>query len=134
MKKHRSSNEFHDWAPDIKRWPESWMGVAEDLEYGRSLLPFFEDFLQELYAEGVSRRTFTQYRDNLWLLGGSIITGVSNDEEYHRDPLEKLHDSVADDGILPDHFDQMSEAELNSFARTCRRFEKFLHQRYGSLF
>jgi hypothetical protein len=47
---------FHDWAPDIRRWPKSWMGVKEDLEFGKELLPYFEEFLQELYDEGLSRK------------------------------------------------------------------------------
>ncbi len=51
---------FHDWAPDIRRWTKSWMGVKEDLEYGKELLPYFEEFLQELYNEGLSRKTFAQ--------------------------------------------------------------------------
>jgi hypothetical protein len=109
------------------------MGVNEDLEYGRQLLPYFEDFLRELYDEGLSRKTFVQYRDNLWLLGGSIITNVSLFEEYDIDPLEKLYDSVTCDGMLPDHHDQLSAAELALFRRMCRRFEKFLHQHYGAL-
>jgi hypothetical protein len=33
---------------------------------------------------------------------------------------------VGGGGILPDHFHQMSESELDEFARTCRRFEKYL--------
>ncbi len=125
---------FREWVPDLDKWPGSWMGVKEDLEYGRQIFPYFEHFLQELYDEGLSRKTFVQYRDNLWLLGGSIITGVSNYEEHHIDPLKKLHDSVIADGILPDHHDHMSRAELNAFARMCRKFEKFLDQQYGSLF
>lgn len=125
---------FREWVPDFDKWPGSWMGVEEDLEYGRKMLPYFEHFLQELCDEGLSRKTFVQYRDNLWLLGGTIITGVSNYEEHHIDPLEKLHDSVMVDGILPDHHDHMSGAELNAFARMCRKFEKFLDQHYGLLF
>ena len=109
------------------------MGVKEDLEYGRELLPYFEEFLQELFDEGVSRKTFVQYRDNLWFLGGSIINAVSNFGEYDIDPLEKLHDSVTCNGILPDHHDQLSAAELGSFRRMCRRFEKFLHQHFRFL-
>jgi hypothetical protein len=41
-------------------------------------------------------------------------------------------ESVECDGILPDHYDQMSESELCSFERMCRRFEKFLAMKYGS--
>ena len=128
-----SNATFRDWAPDIDEWPNSWMGVKEDLEYGRKILPYFEQFLQELYDDGLSRKTFVQYRDNLWLLGGSIITGVSNFEEHNENPLDKLYDSIVSDGILPDHYDDMSEAELNAFARMCRKFEKFLLRHYGAL-
>ncbi len=102
------------------------MGVAEDLACGKKLLPWFAGFLQALYAEGLSRKIFAQYRDNLWLLGGTIIREVSLYEEYRADLLEKLRESVADDGILPDHYDQMSDAELKAFERMCRRFEKYL--------
>jgi len=128
VSKNRTENKesFRAWAPDFDRWPTSWMGVKEDLDYGRKLLPWFAGFLQALYAEGLSRKTFSQYRDNLWLLGGTIIRKVSWDEEYSDDPLEKLRESVADDGILPDHYDQMTQAELRAFERMCRRFEKYL--------
>jgi len=128
VSKNRTENKesFRAWAPDFDRWPTSWMGVKEDLDYGRKLLPWFAGFLQALYAEGLSRKTFSQYRGNLWLLGGTIIRKVSWDEEYSDDPLEKLRESVADDGILPDHYDQMTQAELRAFERMCRRFEKYL--------
>lgn len=122
------AESFRAWVPDFDRWPKSWMGVEEDLNYGRKLLPRFADFLQALYAEGPSRKTFVQYRDNLWLLGRSIISRVSLYEEYQDDPLEKLRESVADDGILPDHYDQMTQAELKAFERMCRRFEKYLRE------
>jgi hypothetical protein len=53
-------------------------------------------------------------------------------EEYSVDPLEKLIESVECDGILPDGYHMMSTAELNSFERMCRRFEKFLRVEYRS--
>ncbi len=102
------------------------MGIEEDLAYGRKLLLYFSGFLQALYSEGMFRKTFTQYRDNLWLLGGTIIREVSLYEEYQDDPLEKLAESAADDGILPDHYDRMTQSELRAFERMCRRFEKYL--------
>ncbi len=104
------------------------MGVEEDLAYGKKLLPWFAGFLQALYDEGLSRKTFAQYRDHLWSLGGTIISQVSLYEEYQDDPLEKLRESVAGDGILPDHYDQMTQSELKAFERMCRRFEKYLEE------
>jgi len=102
------------------------MGVEEDFIYGKKLLPWFAGFLQALFDEGLSRKTFAQYRGHLWLLGESIISRVSLCDEHQDDPLEKLCESVADDGILPDHYDQMTQAELKAFERMCRRFEKYL--------
>lgn len=120
------AESFRAWVPDFDRWPKSWMSVEKDLAYGRKLLPWFAGFLQALYAEGLSRKTFAQYRGHLWLLGGSIISRVSLYEEYQADPLDTLRESVADNGILPDHYDQMIQAELKAFERMCRRFEKYL--------
>lgn len=121
-----------DWAPDIDGWPRSWMGVEEDLAYGEKLLPYFEHFLRDLIEQGISRKTFVQYRDNAWLLGGSIISKVTWYEEYAVDPLKKLMESVECDGILPDDYDSMSTGELSTFERMCRRLEKFLHNKYRS--
>jgi hypothetical protein len=121
-----------DWAPDIDRWPRSWMGIKEDLEYGKKLLPFLEEFLQGLIEEGMSRKTFVQYRDNVWLLGGTIISKVSLFEEYGIEPLEKLRESVACDGILPDDSHHMRADELRAFERMCRRLEKFLAGKRGA--
>lgn len=120
------TESFRVWAPDFDSWPKRWMGVAEDLAYGQKLLPWFAGFLQALYDEGVSRKTFAQCRDHLWSLGGTIIREVSLYDEYQTDPLEKLCASVADDGILPDRYDQMSQAELKAFERMCRKVEKYL--------
>ncbi len=104
------------------------MGVREDLDFGRKLLPYFAGFLQVLYAEGLTRRTFVKYRDNLWLLGGTIISRVSTYDDYQADPLATLIDVVEMDGILPDHHQSLDQTELRAFSRMCRRFEKHLRQ------
>lgn len=86
--RNNKAESFRAWTPDFDRWPQSWMGVADDLAYGKKLLPYFTGFLQALYAEGLSRKTFVQYRDHLWLLGGTIIREVSLFDAYQVDPLE----------------------------------------------
>ena len=100
-KKTTRPTDFRTWTPDFDEWPERWMGMEEDLDYGRRLLPYFAEFLQALLDEGLSRRTFALHRDNLWLLGGSIISRVNLFEEYADDPLEKLTRCVGGGGILP---------------------------------
>ncbi len=123
-----NSSSFRHWTPDFNNWPSSWMGVREDLDFGRKLLPYFAGFLQVLYAEGLTRRTFVKYRDNLWLLGGTIISRVSTYDDYQADPLATLIDVVEMDGILPDHHQSLDQTELRAFSRMCRRFEKHLRQ------
>ncbi len=81
-KKITRPTDFRAWTPDFDEWPERWMGMEEDLDYGRRLLPYFAEFLQALLEEGLSRRTFALHRDNLWLLGGSIVSRVNMFEEY----------------------------------------------------
>ncbi len=125
-KKTTRPRDFRTWTPDFDEWPERWMGMEEDLDYGRRLLPYFAEFLQALLEAGLSRRTFALHRDNLWLLGGSIVSRVNMFEEYADDPLDKLTRCVAGGGILPDLFHQMSDSELDEFARTCRRLERYL--------
>lgn len=113
-------------SPDFDEWPEGWMGMKEDREYGKKLLPFMEAFLNELIKRDLARRTLKNYIDNTWLLGGSIIRQVSLYEEYNIPPLKMLLKSVETGGILPDGYDQMTELELRAFERTCELFEKFL--------
>jgi hypothetical protein len=50
-------------------------------------------------------KILTQYRDNLWLLGGAIIRKVFLYEEYPNNSLEKVVESVIDNGIYPDYYD-----------------------------
>ena len=47
--------------------------------------------------------------------------------------VKTIHDSVIGDGVLPDDSHLMEEDELKSFARMCRRFEKYLDQKVISI-
>jgi len=112
--------------PDLDKWPESWMGTEKDLEYGKKLLPFMEKFIHYLMAQGLSRKTLNEYIDCVWLLGGRIIKEVIIYREYKKDPAKKLLETVEGGGCLPEGHEVMSKTELESFARTCGKFEEFL--------
>lgn len=117
---------LRELSPDFDEWPERWMGMKEDLEYGKKLLPYMEGFLNELIKRDLSRKTLKNHIDNTWLLGGSIIKEVSIYEEYKISPLKKLMESVETGGMLPDDNEYMTEQELSAFERTCELFEEFL--------
>ena len=104
-------------SPDFDEWPRRWMGMKEDLAYGKKLLPFMEKFLNDLLKRDLSRRTLKNYIDHTWLLGGSIITRVSNDENYDVPALKMLEKSVEMGGILPDRYDHMTVNEARAFER-----------------
>lgn len=117
---------LRELSPDFDEWPERWMGMKEDLEYGKKLLPYMEGFLNELIKRDLSRKTLKNHIDNTWLLGGSIIKEVSIYEEYKISPLKKLMESVETGGMLPDDNEYMTEQELSAFERTCVLFEELL--------
>lgn len=81
---------LRELSPDFDEWPERWMGMKEDREYGKKQLPFMEAFLNYLIKRDLSRRTLKNYIDHAWLLGGSIIRRVSNYEEYKVPALKML--------------------------------------------
>ena len=92
-------------SPEFDKWPAEWMGLKEDLEYGKKLLPYMEEFLNHLIKRDLSRKTLKNHIDNTWLLGGSIIRQVSMYEEYKTAPLKKLVESVETGGMPPDGHD-----------------------------
>jgi hypothetical protein len=112
--------------PDFDKWPKTWMGLQEDLEYGEKLLPIMESFLRYLIDQDQSRKNLKDYADSLWLLGGRIIKEVSIYKEYKKDPAKKLIEAVEGQGCLPDGHEGMSKSELASFEKMCSKFEEFL--------
>lgn len=119
---------LRELSADFDEWPERWMGTREDREYGKKLLSFMEKFLNDLIKQDLSRRTLKGYIDNTWLLGGSIITRVSNYDEHKVPSLTMLRKSVEMSGLLPDGYDDMTEKEARAFEWTCELFEKFLRE------
>jgi hypothetical protein len=117
---------LRELSPDFDEWPERWMGLKEDLEYGKKLLPYMEAFLSDLIKQEQSRKALKNHIDNMWLLGGSIIKEVSIYEEYKIAPRKKLLESVETGGMLPDDHEGRTERDLKDFERTCELFEEFL--------
>jgi hypothetical protein len=112
--------------PDLGKWPESWMGTEEDLEYGKKLLPFMEKFIHYLMTQGLSRRNLKDYVDWVWLLGGGIIKKVSIYGDHKKDPAKKLLEMVEGGGCPPGDYESMAKSELAGFRKMCGLFEEFL--------
>jgi hypothetical protein len=112
--------------PDLRKWPDSWMGTEKDLACGKNLLPFMEKFIQDLMDQGLSRKTLKEYVDWIWLLGGGIIKEVSLCREYKKDPAKMLLEAVEGGGCLPADYESMAKSDLAGFKKMCGLFEEFL--------
>lgn len=122
-------SKLTDICPDFPEWPERWMGVDEDLVYGKHLLEEMRPFAEFLAESGLTKKTIKRHLTNLWLLGGEIIRNVSLYEEYSIPASEKLRDSICPDGgPYCRHLD--SEEEMRSFDSTCRKLHKYLKEQY----
>jgi hypothetical protein len=126
MAKMPTPKNVKELVPDFDKWPETWMGLKEDLEYGKKLLPLMEQFLRHMIDKDLSRKTLKDYAHFLWLLGGRIIKEVSIYKEYKKEPKKKLIEVVEGCGCLPDGHEGMSKSELASFQKMCGKFEEFL--------
>jgi len=118
-------SKLYDICPDFLEWPDRWMGIEPDLDYGKQLLEEFRPFAEFLAKGGFKEKTATRHLSNLWLLGGEIIRDVSINSEYNVPASEKLRRSIGTDGgPYCRHLD--SEAEIKSFDSTCRKLHKYL--------
>jgi hypothetical protein len=73
-----------------------------------------------------SRKTLRQHRDNIWVLGGEIISRLQMDRGLRRRSIEVvILDLVGDDGG-PWLSHGQSEAEQCAFDATCRKIFRFL--------
>ena len=114
-----------DLCPDFQEWPECWMGLEEDLVYGKQLLEEIRPFAESLAHSGLAKSTIRRHLSNLWLLGGEIIRDVSLYDEYSVSAAEKLKHSVGPEGgPYCRHLD--GDSAMQAYDATCRKLHKFL--------
>jgi hypothetical protein len=114
------------YVKDIEEWSASWMIDRPDLATGQALLAVLEPFIQHLVDQKLSKRTLKRHIDNLWALGGEIISNVHSDPSQREQSARDLvMDAVDDEGgpILSDAF---SPEDQQSFDTTCRKLYRFL--------
>src|SRR5271165_1201369 len=121
-----AADPLQTYCPDLDLWPRSWAYEARDIPPGRQIVECVQPFLCELLSRQLSRQTLRQHRDNIWALGGEIISQLQMDRALRRRPIEQVVlDLIGDDGgPLLSH--GQSEAEQRSFDATCRKLFRFL--------
>ena len=86
----------------------------------------FKPFLHHLLSLNLSRKTFEKHRDNLWLLGGEIISNLHKTPSLRKRPIEAVVLAALDDEGGPLIANGVSEEQQRSFDSTCRKLYRFL--------
>ena len=102
------------------------MYEERDLSSGQQMLECFKPFLRHLLSSGLSRKTLRKHRDNLWLLGGRLISDLHEAPRLRKQQMDQVVIAALDDegGPLISHAG--SEDQQRSFDSTCRKFYRFL--------
>ncbi len=109
------------------------MYEERDLAPGQQMVECFKPFLRHLLSLGLSRKTLRMHRDNLWLLGGEIISDLHETPRLRKRPIDQVLLAALDDEAGP-LISRASEDQQRSFDATCRKFYRFLKERNtGSL-
>jgi len=93
---------------------------------GEKIVEYLTPFLRHLLNSNLSRATLRKHRDNLWALGGEIISRLHETPKLRKQPMADVaFAAIGDDGgpLLSHH---QSEEEQRSFDSTCRKFWRFL--------
>jgi len=102
------------------------MYEARDLAPGRQVVEIFRPFLRHLLGLKLSGKTLRKHRDNLWLLGGEIISGLHKNPRRRKWPMEPVVSAAIDDAGGPLISNSLSEDQQRSFDSTCRKLYRFL--------
>jgi hypothetical protein len=114
------------YCPDLATWAASWCGEERDVIAGEQIVAVFTPFLQDLLAQGLSRKTRNLHRDNLWLLGGEIIRDINETPKLRKRPVGDLIRNVIANDEGPLIHGGFSEQEQRSFDSTCKKLNRFL--------
>jgi hypothetical protein len=128
-----ADDELAAYCPDLDQWPASWRYEERDVVPGRQMVECFKPFLRHLLSRGLSGTTRRRHRDNLWLLGGTLVGKLQGAPRLRQRPIiEVVRQAIDEDGGPLICHGAASEAEQRSFDATCRRFHRFLADRNSS--
>src|SRR5260370_5610946 len=78
------------YCPDLDQWPRSWAYEARDISSGLRMVECFKPFLRDLLVRQLSRKTLRQHRDNIWALGGDVISQLQMDSDLRSRPVRQV--------------------------------------------
>ena len=93
---------------------------------GKAIVTVLTPFIEHLINQGLSKRTIKRHIDNLWALGGEIITEINWDESLRKHSAKDLVMNVIDEQGGPMLRSPLDSEDQKPFDSTCRKLYKFL--------
>jgi hypothetical protein len=104
------------------------MYEARDLLPGQQTVECFKPFLRHLLSLNLSAKTLRKHRDNLWLLGGEIISDLHESPRLRKRPMAQVVFAALNDEGGPLISNRASEEQQRSFDSTYRKLQRFLKE------
>jgi hypothetical protein len=121
-----SSPDIVTYVPDLDAWPDSWMIDQPDRIMGKAIVTVLTPFIEHLIKQGFTKRTFKRHVDNLWVLGGEIITDINWDESLRKLSAKDLVINAIDEEGGPLLRNPLVPEDQKHFDSTCKKLYKFL--------
>ena len=121
-----SSPEVSAYVPDLDEWPDSWMIDTPDRSMGKAIVTVLTPFIEHLIKQGFTKRTIKRHIDNLWALGGEIITDINWDESLRKQTAKALVINAINEEGGPLLRNPLDPEDQKAFDSTCKKLYKFL--------
>ena len=121
-----ASPDVLTYVPDIGEWPDSWMVDQPDRATGQAIVTVLTPFIEHLINQGLTKRTIKHHVDNLWALGGEMITAIHWDESLRKLSARDLVLNAVDEEGGPLLRNPLDPEDQKPFDSTCRKLYKFL--------
>jgi hypothetical protein len=121
-----SSPQVLAYVPDLDEWPDSWMIDPPDRTIGKAIVTVLTPFIEHLIKQGLTKRTLKRHVDNLWALGGEIITAINWDESLRKLSAKDLVINAIDAEGGPLLRNPLHPEDQKPFDSTCKKLYKFL--------
>ncbi len=121
-----SSLDVLAYVPDLDEWPDSWMIDQPDRAVGKAIVSVLTPFIEHLINQGLTKRTIKRHVDNLWALGGEIISDINRNESSRKQSAKVLVINAIDEEGGPLLRNPLDPNDQKPFGSTCRKLHKFL--------
>jgi hypothetical protein len=121
-----SSLDVLAYVPDLDEWPDSWMIDQPDRAVGKAIVSVLIPFIEHLINQGLTKRTIKRHVDNLWALGGEIISDINWNESSRKQSAKVLVINAIDEEGGPLLRNPLDPNDQKPFDSTCRKLYKFL--------